>query len=73
MTKYRIKTPVAAVVHRPGGKKEPTSLPAGVVVDESCRHSSTLEGKVGVYWDGVHYSISLRDLLTNAEATRTRN
>jgi hypothetical protein len=71
MTKYRIKKPVAAVVHRPGGQKEPASLPAGVEVDESSRHSSTLEGKVGVYWRGVHYSISLRDLLTNAEATRT--
>ncbi len=70
MTKYRIRKPVAAVVHRPGGQKELASLPAGVEVDESSRHSSTLEGKVGVYWQGVHYSVSLRDLLTNAEATR---
>jgi len=70
MTMYRIKEPVAAVMHRPGGQKEPSTLPAGVVVDESCRHSSTLEGKVGVYWQGQHYSVSLRDLLTNAEATR---
>lgn len=71
MTMYRLKAPVVAVVHKPGGQKEPTTLPAGVVVDESCRHSSTLEGKVGVYLEGQHYSVSLRDLLMNAEATRT--
>ena len=68
---YRLKVPVAAVVHKPGGKKEPATLPAGVVVDESSRHSATLEGKVGVYWRGLHYSVSLRDLFTNAEAMRT--
>ncbi len=71
MTMYRLKVPVVAIVHKPGGQKEPTTLPAGVVVDESSRHSSTLEGKVGVHWQGQHYSVSLRDLLTNAEATRT--
>lgn len=71
MTKYRLKAPVAAVIHKPGGQKEATTLPAGVVIDESSRHSSTLEGKVGVYLEGLHYSVSLRDLLMNAEATRT--
>ena len=42
----------------------------GVVVDESSRRSATVEGKVGVYWQGMHYSVSLRDLPTNAEAVR---
>ena len=70
MTMYRLKAPLVAVAHKPGGQKEPTTLPAGVVVDESSRHSATLEGKVGVLWQGRHYSVSLRDLLTTAEATR---
>jgi hypothetical protein len=69
MTAYRIKAPVPAIIHKPGGRKEAGTLPAGVVVNESSRHSATLEGKVGVYWEGVHYSVSLRDLLTRAEAT----
>ena len=43
------------------------TLPTGAVIDEASRHSSTMEGKVGVYWDGRHYSISLRDLLTKAD------
>ena len=43
------------------------TLPAGAVIDEASRHSSTMDGKVGVYWDGRHYSISLRDLLTKAD------
>lgn len=59
------------MVHKPGGQKECTTLPAGVVIDESSRHSSTIEGKVGVYLEGLHYSVSLKDLLTNAEATKT--
>lgn len=71
MTKYRLKVPVAAVVHKPGGQKEPATLPAGAVIDEASRHSSTLEGRVGVYLEGQHYSVSLKDLLTNAEATKT--
>ena len=68
MKKYRLESPVTAVLHKPGGHKEPATLPAGAVIDESTRHSSTLEGKVGVYWRGLHFSISLKDLLTNAKA-----
>jgi len=45
-------------------------LPVGAVLDDSSRHSVTLEGKVGVYSEGRHYSVSLKDLLTKAEATR---
>ncbi len=54
----------------PGGRKESVMIPAGVVLDDSSRHSATLEGKVGVYWDGRHYSVSLRDLLVHARAAR---
>jgi hypothetical protein len=71
MAKYRLKSPVPAVLHRPGGQKEPVMIPASAVLDDSSRHSATLEGKVGVYWEERHYSVSLKDLLTKTEVTRT--
>jgi hypothetical protein len=46
-------------------------IPASAVLDDSSRHSATLEGKVGVYWEERHYSVSLKDLLTKTEVTRT--
>jgi len=70
MAKYRLKAAVPAVLHRPGGQKESVTIPAGVVLDDSSRHSVTIEGKVGVYSDGKHYSISLKDLLTKAVAVQ---
>ena len=66
MARYELKAEISATLHSPGGKKESVTLPVGAVLDEATRHSSTIEGKVGVYWEGRHYSISLRDLLTKA-------
>ena len=66
MKKHLLRAPMAAVFHRPGGQKEQATLPAGAWVDESSRHSSTLEGKVGIYWEGRHYSVSLKDLLMHS-------
>ena len=71
MPKYQLKTPVPAVLHKPGGQKESVTLPVGAVLEEASRHSATLEGKVGVYWEGRHYSVSLKDLLTKSEAPRS--
>ena len=70
MARYRLKAPVSAVLHTPGGQKESVMIPEGAVIDDSSRHSATLEGKVGVYSDGRHYSIALKDLLTKAVATQ---
>ena len=44
-------------------------IPVSAVLDDSSRHSATLEGKVGVYWEERHYSVSLKDLLTKTEVT----
>ena len=71
MARYRLKAPVSAVLHTPGGQKESVMIPEGAVIDDSSRHSATLEGKVGVYSDGRHYSIALKDLLTKAVATQS--
>ena len=68
MAKHELKAPLPAILHKPGGQKEAVTIPAGAVVDEASRHSATLEGKVGVYWEGRHYSVSLKDLLKNRRA-----
>jgi len=70
MAKYQVKVPLPAVWHKPGGQKESVTLAVGTVLDEAARHSGTLEGKVGVYWEGRHYSVSLKDLMTKAEVSR---
>lgn len=67
MAKYLLKTPLPAILHKQGGQKESVMLPVGAVLEEASRHSATLEGKVGVYWEGRHYSVSLKDLLTKAD------
>ena len=65
MAKHKLKTPLPAILHKPRGQKESVTLPAGAVLEEATRHSATIEGKVGVYWEGRHYSVSMKDLLTN--------
>jgi hypothetical protein len=70
MAKYHVKTPLPAIWHKPGGQKESITLPVGTVLEEAARHSATLEGKVGVYCEGRHYSVSLKDLLTKADPPR---
>ena len=67
MAKYKLKAEIPATFHKPGGGQEPVSLPLGAVLEEASRHSSTIAGKIGVYWEGRHYSVSMRDLLTKAE------
>ena len=67
MAKYRLKAEIPATLHKPGGARESVVLPAGTVIEEASRHSSTIAGKLGVYWEGRHYSISMRDLLTKGE------
>ena len=70
MPKYQLKDSLPAVLHKPGGQKESVMLPAGAVIEEASRHSATLEGKVGVFWEGQHYSVSMKDLLTKAGVRR---
>jgi hypothetical protein len=70
MAKYQLKTSIPATLHSPGGEKESVEIPAGAVIEEATRHSSTLAGKIGVYWDGRHYSISLKDLMTKMIVVR---
>jgi hypothetical protein len=37
------------------------------VLVESIQRAGTLTGMIGVYWEGRHYSVFLRDLLRNTQ------
>ena len=47
------------------------TLPAGAVLTETSQPSGTVIGMIGIYWEGRHYSIHLRDLLMNGELVST--
>ena len=53
------------------GVKHRVMLPVGAVLVESIQRSGTLRGMIGVYWEGRHYSVFLRDLLKKAERVST--
>ena len=70
MTRYRLTAPISAIRHPPAGTEIAeyrVKLPAGAMLYESIQPSGTLRGMVGVYWEGRHYSVFLRDLLQKAE------
>jgi hypothetical protein len=67
MTRYRLKTPIAAIYDKVGGSLVRVMVPAGAMLTESSQPSGTVIGMIGVYWEGRHYSIHLRDLLRNGE------
>ena len=64
--RYCLKTPIFAIYDK-GGALVRVTLRAGVILVESSEPSETLIGMTGVYCDGCHYSVHLRDLLKNAE------
>jgi hypothetical protein len=66
MSRYRLTAPIPAIHHAPEGAEIAdlrVTLPAGAVLVESVQRSGTLTGMICVYWEGRHYSVSLRDLL----------
>jgi hypothetical protein len=74
MTKYRLTAPIQAMRHPPAGTEIAeyrVKLPASAMLYESVEPSGTLTGMIGVYWEGRHYSVSLRDLLQKAERVAT--
>jgi hypothetical protein len=70
MTRYRLTAPIRAIYQAPEGAEiadRGVTLPAGAVLLESVQRAGTLTGMIGVYWEGRHYSVFLRDLLQNVE------
>jgi hypothetical protein len=70
MARYRLTAPMRAIYQAPEGAEIAdlrVTLPAGAVLIESIKRNGTLKGMVGVYWEGRHYSVFLRDLLRKTE------
>jgi hypothetical protein len=53
------------------GRLVSVTLPAGALLLQSSQPSGTLIGMIGVYWQGCHYSVHLRDLLKNGQHVLT--
>ena len=70
-SRYRVKIPIAAMYDKLEGGLVRVMLPAGAILLESSGPSGTVIGMIGVFWDGCHYSVHLRDLLKNAERVQT--
>jgi hypothetical protein len=73
MSRYRLKAPTPAILDRPGGKHVLVTLPADAVLEQeqSFQFSTTLLGMVSVYWEGLYYSVHLKDLKRKAECFST--
>ena len=67
MSLYRMKAPISGILDNSGGLKLSIRIPAGAVLYDSPKHSTTLIGRIGVFWEGQHYSVSLQDMLKYAE------
>ena len=70
MSRYRLAAPIRAIYQAPEGAEIAdlrVTLPAGAVLIESVQRNGTLKGMVGVYWEGRHYSVFLRDVLRRTE------
>ncbi len=67
LSRYRLKAPIVAILDKPGGQHISLTIPAGAILLDSPHTSTTLRGMVGVYWEGLHYSVFFKDMLKNAE------
>jgi hypothetical protein len=67
MPRYRLTTSIAAIYDKLGDSLVRVTLPVGAVLTESSQPSGTVIGMIGVYWEGRHYSVHLRDLIRNGE------
>jgi hypothetical protein len=71
LSRYRLKAPISAILDKPGGQNVSVTIPAGAMLLDSPGTSTTLPGMAGVYWEGLHYSVFLDELLKNAEIVRS--
>jgi len=71
MPQYRLKAPIPATLDNSEGLKLSIRIPAGAVLSDSSKHSTTLMGMIGVSWEGRHYSVFFKDMLKNAELVKS--
>jgi len=70
LSRYRLSAPISAILDKPGGQNVPITIPVGAMLLDSPHTSTTLPGMAGVYWEGLHYSVFLDELLKSAEIVR---
>ena len=71
LSRYRLKAPMSATLDKPGGQNVSVTIPVGAMLLDSPHTATTLPGMVGVYWEGLHYSVFLDELVKNAEIVQT--
>ena len=71
MSHYRLKAPISATLDNSGGLQPSVRIPAGAVLSDFSKPSTTLLGMIGVYWEGRHYSVFFKDMLKNAEFVKS--
>ncbi len=71
LSHYRLKAPLSAILDKPGGQTVSVTIPTGAMLLDSPHTATTLPGMVGVYWEGLHYSVFLDELLKTAEIVRS--
>jgi len=71
MARYVLRAPVRVVLENPGGLQVSITIPAGAVLHDSPRRSTTLLGMIDVYWEGRLYSVSIQNLLKHADHVST--
>jgi hypothetical protein len=71
MTKFRVRDPVPALLHNPGGHREYVSLPIGAVVSSLREVSMPVIGMFKVIWANRQYDVLGADLLRKCEPLRT--
>ena len=71
LSRYRLKDPLSAILDKPGGQNISVTIPVGAMLQDSLHTSTTVAGMVGVYWEGLHYSVFLDELHKNAEIVQS--
>jgi len=71
MALYGVKTQMSAILDKPGGQNVSVTIPVGAMLQDSLHTSTTVAGMVGVYWEGLHYSVFLDELHKNAEIVQS--
>lgn len=70
MTKFRVKNPIPAMLHNPGGHREYVDIPIGALVSSLREVSMPVRGMFKVICENRQYDVLGADLLRKCEPVR---
>ena len=70
MIKFRVKNPIPAMLHNPGGRREYVDIPIGAVVSSLREVSMPVLGMFRVICENRQYDVLGADLLRKCEPVR---